>query len=1027
MERSDRESKKGGRKGRASGSRGKRKGKKGRPVLGFALWTLAFAAVAAAALWLWLFQVVAKQDPEGKFDRASIVASLSSESAVYASDGTTLLGAFFDATHRRYVRHEEMPPELLEAIIAAEDGRFLKHGGVDPLGIARAMFANLRARRLVAGGSTLTQQTAKNLFGREGRTLSAKRRELVDALRLEHFFSKEEILEFYLNQFHVAGNGRGVGIAAEHYFDRPLNELNLRELAFVAGSVKGPGLYDPHVQRNDSLRRAAIRRAELRSAYVLRRMREIGSLDEAGEKAALRLPLRFKEGRFRTKSDRLLDLVAERMDSPWMQEELLRHDVGDWRKEGLVIVTTIDAELQNDMMKALSDSLEGMEKWLGWDGSGDKRLEGGLEVLRNGEVLASVGGRSPEGFDRVWEAKRLFGSVWKPLLIAHALELGWDEESLVENWNNLVENGDGFYWPRPDHAARGERTTLRWTAVRSENIASVRLLERLLDRLGTAQQVALADLFGLTRRTFESDRDYRRRLDSLGIVLNSAANEAMRFGKAKRAMVRVLLGEGRDEAARQLENLPLGGPHFEKEIARLKRQKGTKEQLKLLRGTFRDMRTKVVDLENGNERTGLLRRPDGVAVALFRDDPEYRAALDSGAQPLLWPELPAPERETVLLWGNLNVSDERALLFEMGSPLGEGEMTETENLLALPAFRNLLSRRSFVDFAHRAGIARKLPEVASLPLGTGEISLAELARAYQTVLTGKRWSTLNPDYPEMLVREVRGRTGRLLFRDSLVSRAELNSETVGRMRSILQDVVRAGTGRRADRQLKVTDAAGNRLSLPLAGKTGTTNNSRTVSFAGGVAGPRADGAFAYEEGWIVAAWAGADKNLELRGKKGSLSGASGALPLWIGAVQLLARDYALGAKVDPNDLEQQLSGRVHVELGIPVHVENRDPLTGARSRAENAVPAERYGEEPEPEPEVPVDTDPRTGEVVGDAGMAEPERAPAMDLPAPAAPAAAPADAPVDRDPRSGEVVGDRGMREPEPKPAARGTELPEW
>ncbi|MBP5351197.1 MAG: transglycosylase domain-containing protein [Fibrobacterales bacterium] len=954
-------------------SGGRRRGKRGgRPFLKALLVLAVLALALGAAFYAWIFLYLPSQDPDGKFDRAAIVASLGSESEVYASDGKTLLGSFFDATHRRYVRHSDMPPELLEAIIAAEDARFLKHNGVDPLGITRAAFQNLKAGRVTAGGSTLTQQTAKNLFGRQGRTFGAKAQEFVDALRLERHFSKQEILEFYLNQFHVAGNGRGVGIAAEHYFDRPLRELNVREIAFIAGSVKGPGLYDPHVQKSDSLRKVALGRAEVRSAYVLRRMREIGALDEAGEKAALRMPLRFKEGQFRTKSDRLLDLVAERMDSPWMQEHLLSRGVEDWRKEGVRIVTTIDAKLQAGLMETVADSLAAMEKWLGWEGRGERRLEGGLVVLRNGELLASVGGRTPEGFDRVWTAKRLFGSVWKPLLIAHALELGWDEETLVENENNLVEDGRTFYWPRPDHSDRGERVTLRWMAVRSENVAAVRLLERLLDRLAPGQQEALAARFGLTRGAFEGEEQFKRRLDSLGIPLNSAAEEAMRYGTAKREVVRALSNSGRRGAARLLENLPLGGPQSEKEAARLRKQRGTAEQVALLKGTFRNLRNLLRLLEEDGGGAELVCSPDGSARAFVRGAPEAKALRDSGSATCLWEEMPEAERERVLLWKELTVADVRATNAEMGSPLSESERLETRNLLRLPLYRDLLARRSFVDFVHRAGVEQELPEVASLPLGTGEIRLAELARAYQTLLTGNRTRTSDPEFFELFIREIRDRSGKPLFEDSLQSVRVLDGTTVGKMRSILQEVVRAGTGRRADRQLLVTDASGNRLHLPLAGKTGTTNGSRTVSFAGGIAGPKKDGAFSYDEGWTVAAWAGADRNLELRGKKGSLSGASGALPLWIGAAQLLARDFALGAAVDPDDLEQQLTGRVHAEIGIPTHRATVDPMTGALSKEGNAVSVELCGEEPEPEPEpepAPVDTDPRTGEIVGDEGL----------------------------------------------------------
>ena len=135
------------------------------------------------------------------------------------------------------------------AIVAAEDGAYWSHPGVNLWGIARAMVANVQAGRLVAGGSTITQQTAKNLYYRPDRSLKSKWTELINALRLEHHHSKEDILTFYANQFHVHGNGRGIGIAARYFFDRDLTaqdvEWGLLESAYVAGLVKGPSLYDP--------------------------------------------------------------------------------------------------------------------------------------------------------------------------------------------------------------------------------------------------------------------------------------------------------------------------------------------------------------------------------------------------------------------------------------------------------------------------------------------------------------------------------------------------------------------------------------------------------------------------------------------------------------------------------------------------------------------------------------------------------------------------------------------------------------
>ena len=197
------------------------------------------AAVTAAALvagGVW-YKTAIVDDHSPELERSAILSVISEESPVYFRDGKTRVGVFFTDEHRQYVPWEALPPAYVASLVAAEDGRFWEHAGVDPWGIARAMWVNLQAGSVVAGGSTLTQQTAKNIFYRTDRSLRSKLAELQNALRLEHRHSKEQIFEFYVNQFHVSGNGRGIGIAARHFFDKAPSELTLAESAFLAGLV----------------------------------------------------------------------------------------------------------------------------------------------------------------------------------------------------------------------------------------------------------------------------------------------------------------------------------------------------------------------------------------------------------------------------------------------------------------------------------------------------------------------------------------------------------------------------------------------------------------------------------------------------------------------------------------------------------------------------------------------------------------------------------------------------------------------
>ena len=203
--------------------------------------------------------------PAPHLDRKAIQQRLLTETIVYYRDQRTKLGAFYDQVHLLYLQSNQptridsdldavIPETFFDAIIASEDQSFYQHIGVDPIGILRASWANLLAGRVIQGGSTLTQQTSELLFEHrpehgEDRWAN-KALETLDALRLEARYSKRDILEFYTNLFHVHGTGQGLAIAARYYFNKNVSELNLSEVAFIAGSVKGPANYNPFRTQN---------------------------------------------------------------------------------------------------------------------------------------------------------------------------------------------------------------------------------------------------------------------------------------------------------------------------------------------------------------------------------------------------------------------------------------------------------------------------------------------------------------------------------------------------------------------------------------------------------------------------------------------------------------------------------------------------------------------------------------------------------------------------------------------------------
>lgn len=314
-----------------------------------------------------------------QFSESSIMAIIAQESAVLYADGQTRIGVFFAQEHRQYVPFERLPTAWVDAIVAAEDQRFWDHAGVDPQGIARAMVQNLKAGGLVAGGSSLTQQTAKNLFYRPDRSLRSKVDELANALRLEAAFGaadkragKQKILEFYANQFHVSHNGRGIAIAARYFFDKDVSELDVLECAFIAGLVKAPANYNPFIGATEERRAKAQARAQARTGYVLDRMLAMGKLSHA-EHARLRaLPIPFRRGVFRYDSSVLLDEVAARLEQAPFPEVFERLGIDNPSTAGLEVVTTLDVDAQRSAAYALGHHLSEVGPLL--EGLGPDRL-----------------------------------------------------------------------------------------------------------------------------------------------------------------------------------------------------------------------------------------------------------------------------------------------------------------------------------------------------------------------------------------------------------------------------------------------------------------------------------------------------------------------------------------------------------------------------------------------------------------------------------------------------------------------------
>ncbi|MBU0728831.1 MAG: transglycosylase domain-containing protein [Proteobacteria bacterium] len=319
--------------------------------------SVALIAVGLIAAFLW-FVVF---HPGDEILQSNIEKILAMESPVYYRDGQNAIGVFFEEAHRQYVPYEQIPRAFIDAIVSAEDNTFFEHWGVDLGGMMRALMANIRAGKVVQGGSTITQQTAKNLFKRKDRSLWAKIKELLSAWRLEYHYSKEKILEFYSNQFFVSGNGRGLGVAAKYYFDKPVSELNALECAFIAGSVKRPNYYNPFIKNREADAEAARVRAKNRVAYVLKQMYRLGKLDRANYENFIEEEIPFQQGQMYYSINTIMDLVKEAMAKPEIEEALSRRGIDNIATSGIRVITSIEKDLQESGLLALRQELSRLD------------------------------------------------------------------------------------------------------------------------------------------------------------------------------------------------------------------------------------------------------------------------------------------------------------------------------------------------------------------------------------------------------------------------------------------------------------------------------------------------------------------------------------------------------------------------------------------------------------------------------------------------------------------------------------------
>ncbi|MCR5175449.1 MAG: penicillin-binding protein 1A [Anaerovibrio sp.] len=386
-----------------------------------------------------------------KADLADIRPPASSQ--IYDINGNEIANVHADE-NRVPVKMNQIPENLKNAFVAVEDVRFYEHSGIDFRGIMRAAWSNITNQGVSEGGSTITQQLAKNAYLTQDRTFKRKIQEMFLAIQLEHQYTKQEILELYLNQIYFGQGAYGVQAAAKTYFGKSVEELDLSECAMLAGIPKSPNYYSP---MNN------LKAAQARKATVLDQMAKYGYISTSTASKTKGEELRLVKNTTKSSGEAayFVDYVIQMMIEKYGSDAVY--------KEGLKIYTTLDMDMQRaaeEAMKNLPDMSEA---------NGIKQPQGALVAIdpHTGHIKAMVGGRGTDMFNRATQAERQPGSAFKPFVFAAALESNFTPSSIIDD-KPLEING----W-EPQNYSRNfnGKVSLRYVAEQSLNVPTVRVAQ----------------------------------------------------------------------------------------------------------------------------------------------------------------------------------------------------------------------------------------------------------------------------------------------------------------------------------------------------------------------------------------------------------------------------------------------------------------------------------------------------------------------------------------------------------------------
>jgi len=431
-----------------------------RALIGFgALTLLVGAGIGVAALWA--FAILPRSLPP--------VSALETFQPILGTkiyDDNDELLTELHVERRIFMPLGQIPKSLKDAILATEDRRFYSHWGIDPLGIARAVFQNYRRGRIVEGGSTITQQLTKVLFLTPDKSLERKLKEAILALELERRYPKDRILEMYLNQVYFGHGAYGVEAAARTYFGKSVSELSVRESALLAGLPRAPSTYSPFDHADTARRRREV---------VLRRMVEYGVLKEADRVRLAKTDLGLiPPERRRTTGQYFLEYVQQTLEGKYGADMVF--------KGGLRVYTTLNPTMQLTAEQALREGLRALEART--VKPRPDRPEGAIITIepQTGYIKAIVGGYDffRSEFNRAVQARRQPGSAFKPFIYLAALEAGFTPATRIDDSPVTYPVGANGAW-KPENYDRKFRgpTTLQQALEESINVVTVKLQERV--------------------------------------------------------------------------------------------------------------------------------------------------------------------------------------------------------------------------------------------------------------------------------------------------------------------------------------------------------------------------------------------------------------------------------------------------------------------------------------------------------------------------------------------------------------------